>query len=190
MVERNIYRALRGLAARVMRFPRTCGFGVQSPSDYRLITVTLHKELPQAVSRALPADKHRARLCRLAWLAAGGRGAKRYICIGCSPDIERFMAGFCRQRGFVRANDTPSAELIIISATALCEDIDAAERLVESVPDGACMIVADIDTSPATRSAWRRIYTADRARITIDTYRSGIVLFDAKRFKQHYKIWF
>ncbi len=182
-------KSLKRLGARLSRFPRSHGFGVQSPSDYRLVTHTLRAALPEAVLGALPRDRAAAKLCRIVYRVVSSRKPATCVVAGCPEEVARIVSmafGGCVVNGDAELSAT---EMVIAGASWLCARREVAEEMAEKLPGGSCMVVAGIRTDKKTLSLWRRIAAHEKSVVTFDLYSSGIVLRDEKRYPQAYKIY-
>lgn len=66
----------------------------------------------------------------------------------------------------------------------LVSDDSGYDEILAVATDDTVAVIEHIDTSNA--ELWRRILADERARITFDMRRRGLVLFNSKRIKQNY----
>ena len=160
------------------RIRHTCGFGIQSPTDYWLVRYVINEHWPYYQYKTLgKGDQWLTRkLGRLYFRLANWRqpqmiesdGYHDYFKAGCSM-----------------ANYGSSTELIRITL----ED-DYQSRLIDiynKVNDRTVLIVEGIQKDICF---WQQIVADVRTGVTFDLYYCGIVLFDKKRHKQNYIINF
>ncbi len=179
-----------GLVERLSRLPRSHGFGVQSPSDYRFVTQTLRADIPDCMKKKLPADKALARLCRLVFLVSAGIKPRSFLNLTACKQLDNFIIlspEGCNAGGNV---DFSEADLLICDDKSLCYDEEKAENLLLRAADKACLIMTNIYLEGKISPLWQYVVACKSAVITFDAYCAGIVFFDRKRYKQHYKIFF
>jgi len=62
--------------------------------------------------------------------------------------------------------------------------------LIKRATDASLLIVEGIHRNGETRRSWARILQDKRVRVSFDLYYCGLLFFDKKKYKQHYKINF
>lgn len=80
-----------------------------------------------------------------------------------------------RQPLLVYVGDTTESKQIIEAAT-------------EHAKDGTVIIIDGIHRTPQDLEQWNKAAACPKATITYDLYSAGIMLFDSKRYKQHYML--
>ena len=76
--------------------------------------------------------------------------------------------------------------LVYVGDTESCEAI--IEAAIEHAQNDTVIIVDDIHRTPAKLQSWSKAAANAKATITYDMYSAGLLLFDNKRYKQHYTL--
>ena len=194
------------------RFRYRCGYGVHSPSDFFLITSVIYEAMPYyayeklkqlPVSKELP--HYREKVNRLLFrlvnfyhpstLLEGGEGngrAFRYMqaarpsmmSVGLKgEDKDETLRGLKRELGRMKC-----VGFLHIGPTPYY--IEAFEEVFPYLDEHSCVVVGDIHASKEREDWWKKLVQDERIRISFDLYDIGILLFEAKRFKQHYPVNF
>lgn len=193
------------------RFPYRCGYGVHSPSDFFLITSVIYEALPYyayEVLKKTPASKslphYREKVNRLLFrlvnfyhpatlleVGSGNGDALRYMRMarpsmmsvgleGTDKDtLLRLKAELKRMKkvGFLHIGPTPYY-------------IEAFEEAFSYLDEQSCVVIGHIHASKEREDWWKKLTQDERVRISFDLYDIGILLFEAKRFKQDYIVNF
>lgn len=175
---------LKYLLVWLSRITHCRGFGVQSPADYYFVRYVVNEHWSYYAYATLgKADSWRKRkiglLCfRLTnWLqpqrVIDGGGMSAYVTAACARTLvlkvpENRVIPDC-------------VELAILPVTT---DVD---MLFNHCGDHSVVLFLDIDRHKA---CWQQIAHDPRVTISYDLYYCGIVMFDSRRSKQHYKINF
>ena len=189
-------RRIKEKAARLKRFPRGRGFGVQSPNDYNFITKVVKGHIDSNCCAAadiectdVRGDKFKfAHLCyRVA------QYLKPSQCICMVPKEENIPYYIVRAVPDVSVSDIMPDEfnngrcLVILSPAE--QYMSDAENLLDSTTERTWMIIDGIRKNDETYHMWQKVIADVRTRITFDLYHYGIICFDKKRYKQNYKIY-
>lgn len=189
-------RKIREKAARLRRFPRGRGFGVQSPNDYNFITKVVKGHIDSDCcsenDEKMPdthGDKYKfAHLCyrvaqylkpvQCACIMPGNENIRNYV--DTAVDEVSFVNSMAQNEGKGRC-------LVILSPAE--DHLKDLETLVREAKENVWMIIDGIRKNNETYRCWQKISEDARARITFDLYHYGIICFDKKRYKQNYKIY-
>jgi len=160
------------------RIHHSCGFGVQSPTDYSFVRYVINEHAPYYQYERLGKDddKLTRKLGRLYLRIANWRQPKTIM----SDDYRDYLKAGCQTAQF-------SADAAPIDLLRINLDTDSIEDIYNKVNDESVMIVEGIRNHP---DKWSTLINDERVRISYDLYYCGIVLFDKKRFKKHYIINF
>lgn len=190
-------RRIKEKAARLKRYPRGRGFGVQSPNDYNFITKVVKGHIDsdccKAIDNVCP-DNHgdKYKFAHLCYRVAQYLKPVRCLCLMPQNEnirhyVQSAVPGICFARS-MDDNDIEKGRCLVIMSPAedLVEDIEAA---VCAARENVWMIIDGIRRDNDTYRCWLNISGDSAARITFDLYHYGIICFDKKRYKQNYKIY-
>ncbi len=193
-----IERGRRAIAW-LRRLPRTKGFGVQSPTDYRFCTQTLRAAVPALLSQQHAKGGEEYQWHRLAYVIAAAWRPAVFVNLTACEELNATVL-MAHNRCVVGAEKALVAQATLVAVDAA--DLGAAGAQQGVGPDGniaalldamavdACLIVRHIRRNTACRTAWRTLCRHKRAVITFDLYSFGIVQTYARRYRQHYNINF
>ncbi len=105
-----------------------------------------------------------------------------YICAGCKGSKIYTL------NDVNVSNDGFESHVLVTSANADLDSIHGC--LGEDCDNGLLLIMEDIHKDKNALDCWHAVQGDDRTGITFDLYTCGIVFFDHKRYKQHYKVNF
>ncbi len=184
--------------SRIRRWPRTLGFGVQSPWAYNYIRYVIaehdpyyaYETLQQKYGSALPDDRQLAQLYfRIAnhsqarrWgFALDHYGMKTdYVKCGCNcTDVVDIVDGHV-------SHDVSDYDVLVMSLESDWPTVF--ESFASSAKTHSLLIVEDIHRTRYAQKRWHRIHTDARCGITFDLYDCGLVFFDFTKHKQHYAV--
>ena len=193
------------------RFRHRCGYGVHSPSDFFLITSVIYEALPYYAYRTLkqaPAPKglphYREKVNRLLFrlvnfyhpatlleVGDGNGDALRYM-QAARPSMKSVGLGGTEKDTMFRLKDElqrmKKVGFLHIGPTPYY--IEAFEETFPYLDEQSCVVVGDIHASKERHEWWKELIQDERIRISFDLYDVGILLFEAKRFKQNYTVNF
>ena len=155
------------------------GFGVQSPSDYRLVRYVINEHWPYyAYSQLGEGDDwlHR-KIGRLLLRLSNWR---QPVVIIDQMGYAYYLKAGCR-KAQVKADLGSEIEMACLPVDCRWED------LLRLCNDHTLIVVGNIWQMP---SSWQRICQQPEVRVSFDLYYCGILLFDQNRSKQHYIINF
>lgn len=169
---------LKRLLVWLSRVHRCQGFGIQSPTDYSFVRYVVNEHLPYYAYDFLKDDDWlRLKLGRLYFRLANWRRPTFML-----PDkYEQFWLAGCRTIHFTTNIDM--VELVRLDV----DDISLYESLLPKCDDMSVMVVEGICDN---MSRWHNMEKDERTGTTFDLYYCGIIFFDKKRFKHHYKVNF
>lgn len=190
------------------RFRHRCGYGVHSPSDFFLITSVVYERLPFYAYRELerwkfPSDlpHYRRKVNRLLLRLVNHFRPQVWVEVG---------PGNGASTGYMRAAGTSIQSVVLegkeweqtLSALQSAEQIDflhigftpyykeVLEAALPRLGENACIVIGGIYGSQERREWWKGLLTDGQGRISFDLYDIGLLLFDRKRFSQHYVVNF
>ena len=155
------------------------GFGVQSPTDYHFVRYVINEHWPYYAYATLgKSDSWKKRKIGL-------------LCFRLTNWLQpRQVFDCCGMSTYVR---TACSKSLICQTLPACIDFAVVpittdvETLFSHCDDHSVVLLFDIDRHKAL---WQHIAAHSRVTISYDLYYCGIVMFDSKRTKQHYKINF
>ncbi len=160
------------------RIHHSLGFGVQSPTDYAFVRSVINEHgLYYAYDDLKEDDWLKRKLGHLYFRLANWRQPHEMM----PDDYQRWWHAGCQQTQFV--NQPQRVELARI-------DIHNGElwnKLCELADELSVVVVEGINRD---KKRWLLMQQNPRTSVTFDLYYCGIVFFDKRRYKQHYKINF
>lgn len=164
------------------RLHRSHGFGVQSPNDFAFVREVIEEKTPYYPYDDLGKDDDSLtrKLGFLYFRIANWR----------QPDViesdayQDYLHAGCRKSVFGESD-----ELILVSSDRVTLDYLLTDVLGR-ISDATVLVVDGIHNSKQTLETWRALLADNRVKVTFDLYYCGIVFFDKKRYKKHYKIRF
>ena len=160
------------------RIHRCRGFGIQSPSDYSFVRNVVNEHWPYYAYDTLKNDDWIIqKLGRLYFRLANWRHPLFML-----PDkYEKFWLAGCRTIHFTtNINTVEMVRLDIDDAILYESSLSKCDEMSVMVVEGICN----------NMSRWHEMENDERTGTTFDLYYCGIIFFDKKRFKHHYKVNF
>lgn len=209
MLLRKKMWAMRMAWLRLLRKPRTRGFGVQSPWAYHMIRYVVAEEWPyhayETLDQRFPnVDVIERRLGRLYLRLANYLKAHNWIIAfgpldATSIDRESF---FSLREAYVKAGCQNTAITLLSSSDGLNTPlVDGVlllmseanswplfEQYVKIADARSVLIVEDIHGSRDKYRMWKAMTADNHSGVSIDMYHCGIIFFDKSLYKQHYKV--
>lgn len=181
-----MYR-VRRMLARAFRYPRTCGFGVQSPFAYYFIHHVLCERTPYYAYSSLDSqgnlDAQSRRIGRLLFRLSNFVGKKLWY-ISPNALLSRYvpyiLAG-SKKSDFTSNMHVPLDALIVDAS----DDFD--DLLCLMHVHSVC-VVFNIHACHNSFSHWNRVVTMPQSGVAFDLFDLGIVFFDPSVVKQTYKV--
>ena len=175
----SIAGRLKAAIVWLRRIGHCCGFGIQSPTDYWMVRYVINEHWPYYQYETLgPHDdwltRKMGRLCfRLAnWLQPT---------VVESSDYRDYLQAGCRKTHFVDSIETVELARITIEE-------QAAWQLLSTKCDSQSVFV--VEGIWRNKSQWRQMVSAQQVTTAYDLYYCGILLYNKKTYKHHYKINF
>jgi len=192
-------------------FRYRCGYGVHSPSDFFLITSVIYEALPYYAYETLrktPTSKerpyYREKVNRLLFrlvnfyhpstlmeVGEGNGDALRYMraarpsmkSVGLDGESKNTM--LCLKD---ELEQMKNVGFLHIGPTSYYMEVF--EKVFPYLNEQSCVVVGEIHTSKQREEWWKKLIQDERVRISFDLHDIGILLFEAKRFKQNYIVNF
>lgn len=183
---------------RILRWPRSYGFGVQSPFAYRFVRFVVNEKWPYYAYGALYdaepiADKTMLKRCRLCLRLANHLQPKRWwMSLPEAATYATYVGAGCRKTEVIRdcarrmVSESAASQVLMMALTADWEELF--DRFAAVATQHSVLLVTDIDATKESRRAWRRLVDDDRTGVSFDLLDCGIVFFDLKMHKRNYKI--
>lgn len=194
------------------RLRHSGGFGVQSPTDFFLITSVMYEKSPYYAYQNLSQEKfdpllphYRPRINRLLFrminytqprnlLEVGGDNgeALQYMCTA-KKGMAACAIRSCEQELALnqmkeRLDEWQTLDCLHIGQTPFYKDVY--ETALPYMGHGSWMIVGGIHATKDRESWWKQLQKDERTVITYDLYDVGFVFFDEKRYKENYIVNF
>lgn len=180
----SVQQRLQRLVVWLSRVRHCRGFGIQSPTDYWFVRNVVNEHWPyyqyqklRQQVKGLDAD-HR-RLCEL-YFRLANYWQPQTIADAEGPSATYMQAG-CRRASLVAADGDVQADMVRLPLTG---DYRVALPLILNKVYGRTMLI--VEDLWRDWAFWRELQADERVVVTFDLYYCGIVLFDTKRYKQHY----
>lgn len=178
---------LKQIAIWMSRMAHSRGFGIQSPTDYAFVRYVINEHWPYYQYDSLPtANWETLHLARLYFRLSNWRQPS--VIVVPNPMDDNDLRTTYLKAGCYKAtlqSESPTIELMLQPLVG-----NYRQQLLDSlnrVDDQSVVIVEHLYEDWAF---WHSLVADPRAIITFDLYYCGIILFDKKRTKQHYKINF
>lgn len=184
----KLFSSIKRSICRILRKPRTYGFGVQSPFAYNFVrNVADGKDaflLDDFISKdGLALEQYPLRLYSLlARLSA-------YICSErCYVDCDLFSATIevVLQAGYHQVK----CEHELGDANRFClvsAQFTDWDRLLNHMADDGMLVVVGLRSNRQCYEGWKALLADDRTCVSFDLYDAGVVFFDHKMFKRSYR---
>lgn len=194
------------------RIRHSAGFGVQSPTDFFLITSVMYEKSPYYAYQTLSQEHfdpllphYRTKVNRLLFrmvnytqphnLLEVGRdngAAFKYMCTA-KRDMQTCSIKSHEQQITIRQlqeklDEWKSLDCLHIGHTLYYKAIY--EKAVPHMNPGSWMIVGGIHATKNREAWWKQLQQDERTAITYDLYDIGFVFFDKKRYKENYIVNF
>ena len=189
-------RRIKEKAARLRRYPRGRGFGVQSPNDYNFITKVVKGRLDADCCSAANKECSDLRCDNFKFVHLCYRVAQ-YLnpsyCMCLVPKDENVRSYVVRAVPDVELldemSDKPAEGRSLVILSPAEKYLMDTNELLNKTTENMWMIIDGIRKTEETYRLWQHITEDMRTRITFDLYHYGIICFDKKRYKQNYKIY-
>ena len=154
------------------------GFGIQSPTDYQFVCYVINEHWPYYAYDTLGAEDGwlERKLGLLYFRLANWRQPRLVVD---EADAAKYVVAGCQSAKVV--GHAEPIELAIVPLTSRCID------LLAQCDDRSVVVVTNIS---GNKSLWKQLLADKRVSVSYDLYYCGILMFDSKRVKQHYKINF
>lgn len=154
------------------------GFGIQSPTDYAFVRYVINEHWPYyAYEQIQDSDWLVQKLGRLYMRLANWRQPQVML----ADDYQRYWQAGCRKTHFVDSIETVELARITIEE-------QAAWQLLSTKCDSQSVFV--VEGIWRNKSQWRQMVSAQQVTTAYDLYYCGILLYNKKTYKRHYKINF
>lgn len=194
------------------RFRYRCGYGVHSPSDFFLITSVVYERLPyyayerlRQTSAPKSSCHYREKVNKLLFRWVNYFRPDSLIEVGKgNGDSFRYMqeARTCVSAVSLTGTDKQETlsnlelelkkmrklDFLHIAFTPYYKEVF--EMAFPYLHDKSCVVIGDIYASKERKEWWKGLLAEERIRISFDLYDVGLLLFEAKRFKQNYIVNF
>ncbi len=169
------------------------GFGIQSPWAYRFVRYVVNEHYPYyAYDDLRPLfphlSKRERRVCELYLRIANYQQADVAQLVGDVSEAKRaYLHAGCARMAFAQMGEGSFSLAIVAHGQDMEQQVLA---LISRATDASLLIVEGIHRNAESRRSWARILQDKRVRVSFDLYYCGLLFFDKKKYKQHYKINF
>ena len=179
----SVLQRLRYLMVWFSRIRHSLGFGVQSPTDFWFSRYVINERWPyyqyqELQQQVTGLDHDHRRLCEL-YLRLANYWQPQTIADVEGPAASYLQAG-CHRARLVTVGAV-QADMVRLQLTGNYRA--TLSLILNKVCERTMLIVEDLWRDP---TFWRELQANERVVVTFDLYYCGIVLFDTKRYKQHY----
>ena len=164
------------------RLPYCRGFGIQSPSDYVFVRYVVNEHSPYYAYEQLDrleGDWLEHKLGRLYFRLANWRQPSTMV----EDEYAPYWKAGCRHVRLTKKME--SVELVRLRMSDVNQSL--LHNIYNKVDNLSILIVEGIYQD---WEQWQQIREDQHVRVSFDLYYCGIVFFDSKRQKQHYKVNF
>ena len=175
------------------------GFGIQSPWAYRFVRYVVNEHYPYYAyddlrPLFLHLSKRERRVCEL-YLRIANQQADEAVLVGDVSEAKRaYLHAGCLRMAFSSMGEgacSLTEDSFSLAVVAHGQDMEQQVlSLINRATDASLLIVEGIHRNGETRRSWARILQDKRVRVSFDLYYCGLLFFDKKKYKQHYKINF
>ena len=176
------------------------GFGIQSPWAYRFVRYVVNEHYPYSAYDDLRPlfphlSKRERRVCELYLRIANHQQADEAVLVGDVSEAKRaYLHAGCLRMAFSSMGEgacSLTEDSFSLAVVAHGQDMEQQVlSLINRATDASLLIVEGIHRNGETRRSWARILQDKRVRVSFDLYYCGLLFFDKKKYKQHYKINF
>ena len=188
---------------RLLRSPRTMGFGVQSPWAYRFVRYVVAERLPYYAYEVLSNrfrhdEKCEERLFRFYFRLANYCQPNAVVDL-CheSRMFEEYVKAGCRKVRFVGNDDLKgrlakgvfeSMQHVMLRCDASSADICGKDALLGMMSESSVLIMEGIHKCGKAYGCWQEMVNDNRVGVSFDLYSCGVLFFDTQRHKQTFKV--
>lgn len=161
----------------VCRLPHSLGFGIQSPTDFYFDRHVINEHLPYYAYETLGVNNSwlRRKLGLLYFRLVNWQQPKEILD---GVGVAEFLQAGCKRALVVSDMNRAKVDLAIVSCPT------DALVLLDRCDGNSLMVVEGIQSDKLN---WRSIRQHPKVTISWDLYYCGILQFDPKRKKQHYR---
>lgn len=173
---------LKRICVWLSRLPYCRGFGIQSPTDYAFVRYVVNEHWQYYAYEQLDrldGDWLEHKLGRLYFRLANWRQPAKMM----EDEYASYWQAGCNNLKLTR--DMETAELVRVRMSDVCQSL--LDDIYNKVNSQSVLIIEGIYQN---WKQWHRILDDQHVRVSFDLYYCGIVFFDSKREKQHYKVNF
>ena len=175
---------LKQIAVWLSRIAHSRGFGIQSPADYSFVRYVVNEHWPYYQYATLPtADWETLHLLRLYFRLANWR-QPLVITVPPSIDDKDIRTTYLKAGCWDATLQTNSTKVEMMLQPLTGDYRQRLEKALEKVDDHSVIILERIYQD---WPFWHSLVNDPHTVVTFDLYYCGIILFDKKRTKQHYK---
>lgn len=192
----QVMQYLRRLVYHVARWPRSHGFGVQSPFAYRFVTDVVREAYPYyaygELAEKYHSDRFSLRLLQFLMRLSNFRQGRYWVSNNLkSVELDYLRAG-CQKAELLSSHARPDGVILDLVGLEADEDYDHSfYRKYASLlgPDGV-MVIEGIHGSSHCVRFWRQVTADPKAVVTFDIYDCGVVFFNPALSKMNYNVTF
>lgn len=192
--------SIRRYWAKLLRWSRTKGFGVQAPWAYHFVTKILndkanysaYHEITEQIANV---NKKTVRLAKLYYRLACAQPLNRWqLCTRNNHYYRPFII-----EGLIRAHqyhydidnfvgDIVRADVLIMEITS--NALAVFHQFVNQAKNDSMLVVEGISTNKHTKRVWQEMKQNTNVCVSFDLFDCGILFFDPSKTSGHYKGWF
>lgn len=197
---------IRRLLVWLRRSRYSRGFGIQSPFAYGFVRYVVNEHYPyyayEQLKNQLPTiDRTVHKLGRLYFRLANWKQPEVALNVGGERNAFRaYVTAGCKAVSVVDVDASSSIDekrlLEDGSKVALIRVVpegaykEWCERILEYAHENSILVVEQIHKNTSMHHFWQALCSHDSVTVSFDLYYCGIILFEKKHYKQHYKINF
>jgi hypothetical protein len=180
----------------LLRWPRSHGFGVQSPSAYRFVKDIIREQYPYyayaSLAKKYPEDKVAQAFHQFLLRLSNALQAQHWVSNNLKTVELDYLKAGCKSAELSTSHPHPDG--VIIDLEGLASDSDPIKsfycRAVDQMKPSGVMIIEGIHRNRSCTLFWQQVLADSHAVVTFDIYDCGVVFFDATKAKKNYKVMF
>lgn len=180
----------------LLRWPRSHGFGVQSPSAYRFVKDIIREQYPyyayESLAQKYPEDKVAQAFHQFLLRLSNMLQAQHWVSNNLKTVELDYLRAGCQKAELLSSHAHPDGVILDLVDLEADEDYDHSfYRKYASLlaPDGVMVIEGIHDSSHCVRF-WRQVAADPKAVVTFDIYDCGVVFFNPALSKMNYNVTF
>ncbi len=177
----------------VVRWPRSHGFGVQSPFAYRFIKDVIRVPWPYyayaSLAKKYPnVSSNRLRLLRFYLRLSNYLQAKVWVENNLKAEDYDYINAGCRRSVVYSSNLSPDVAILDIVDDDCAHYENLLESLLIKMSEKSVLVIENIHCDRLAKRLWLKLISDSRVGVTFDLYDCGLAFFNLNMYKTNYKV--